>query len=478
MKSKKKQLAIIGNGMAASRLLDDLVAREATDRYDITVFGEEPGGAYNRVLLGRVLSGEEPDAIVIKTPSWYEDHGVRLVSTATVTKLDTASRRLQLKNGDEHPYDVAVMATGSVPLVPPLAGVFTAGGELKKGAFVYRTLDDCARIRAHVRPGDNAVVLGGGLLGLEAAKVLCDAGLHVTVVHLAPGLMETQLDHVGGQMLRKQIERTGIFVRAGRTAEAVVGEHAVEGIVLDDGQRLAAETIVIACGVRPRREVAVASGIPVNRGILVNDALATEVPGVYAVGECAEHRGMTYGIVAPVLDQAAVLASILSGRDPTARYRGSKIYARLKVAGVEVASMGIREPELESDDVIQVLEERKDAYRKLVVRNGQLVGAMLVGNTKIAAQLVQLFDRGDALPEDPLEALSSTCAAGGARSSDRVLCNCHRVALSTVMEAIDGGAATVEGVAEVTKAGTGCGSCKSEIAQLCTLRARPAAVGE
>ena len=267
-----------------------------------------------------------------------------------------------------------MIATGSQPLVPPLEGMTTAEGDMKRGVFVYRTMKDCQGMRGYARPGDNAVVLGGGLLGLEAAKVLSDLGLHVTVIHASKTLMNVQLDELGGQMLEREIERCGIFVRTSRTVEGVLGEDAVDGVRLDDDKTLAADMLVLACGVRPRIDVARASGLPINKGIIVNDTLATEAPGVYAVGECAEHAGRIYGLVSPAWEQVAVLADVLTGAGPQARYRGSKVYARLKVAGVDVASMGRVEPELDSDEVIQVVETRRGSYRKLVVRGGTLVG--------------------------------------------------------------------------------------------------------
>jgi nitrite reductase (NADH) large subunit len=291
---------------------------------------------------------------------------------------------------------------------------------------------------------------------------------------VAQTLMNAQLDALGGEMLCRQIERCGIFVRTGKTVEALYGEQDVEGVFLDDGTRLAADMVVLACGVRPRVDLAKASALPVNKGIIVNDTLATEVPGVYAFGECAEHQGKTYGIVAPVWEQAAVLADVLTGRQPGARYRGSKLYTRLKVAGIDVASMGSLEPVLESDEVIQVIEERRHAYRKLVIREGRLIGAMLIGNTSAAGTLVQLFDRGDPMPEDPLEALflmSPARRASGA-SLGRIVCNCHKLSDSVLCEAIANGADSVAALGEATRAGTGCGSCKTELAQLISTRAR------
>ncbi len=469
---RKKTLAIVGNGMATCRLLDELLERQATARFEVVVYGEEKGGAYNRVMLSKVLAGAAPEAIVTKPRAWYEAHGIRLHDGAVVRRLDTAAKQIETADGARHRYDAAVLATGSQPTVPPLEGMTGDDGELRPGVFVYRTMNDCTRMRAHARPGDSAVVLGGGLLGLEAAKVLADRGLHVTVIHGSKRLMNLQLDEMGGEMLEREIERCGIFVRTAHTVEAILGELVVEGVRLDDGTALAADMVVLACGVRPRVEVARASGIPINRGVIVNDALATEAPGVYAIGECAEHAARTYGIVAPAWEQAAVLAEILSGANPLARYRGSKLYTRLKVAGVDVASLGRVEPELESDEVLQIVETRRGSYRKLIVRDGKLVGALFVGNTEAAASLVQLFDRGDPLPADPLEALCPNAGLAAA-PAERLVCTCHRVGAARLCEAIAGGACTVEALGEVTKAGTGCGSCKPELAQLIAKQAPP-----
>jgi nitrite reductase (NADH) large subunit len=466
----KKKLAIIGNGMGTCRLLDELVTRGGHERYEITVYGEEPGGAYNRILLGKVLGGEAPDAIVTKPAEWYDRHGMRLLSHTRVKKLDVRKKEVETEDGQSRRYDLAVLATGSQPLVPPLEGMLGEDGELRPGAFVYRTIGDCLRMRAHARPGDSAVVVGGGLLGLEAAKVLSDRGLHVTVVHVAQVLMNAQLDKIGGEMLARQIERTGIFVRTEKTVEAVYGDERIEGAILDDGTTLPADMVVLACGVRPRVEVARASGLPVNKGIIVNDTLATQVASVYAFGECAEHRGKTYGIVSPVWEQAAVLADVLSGVKTQSRYRGSKLYTRLKVAGVDVASMGALEPELETDQVLQIIEENRNSYRKLIVRDQHLVGAMLVGNTAATAALVQVFDRDDPMPEDPLEIL---CRVRGAGAVERQICNCHKVTERTLRDAIEAGADSIAACGEATKAGTGCGSCKADIGQLIASLKKP-----
>lgn len=469
--ARRKEIVIIGNGMATCRLLDELVAHGSKDRYDITVIGEEPGGSYNRIMLSRVLEGAEPDSVVTKPPSWYEDNGIRLLSPCVAERLEVGKREVIVQDGEPVRYDIAVLATGSQPFVPHFEGMNDEKGDLLPGLFVYRTMNDCLTMREYARPGDNAVVLGGGLLGLEAAKALSDRGLHVTVIHLGHGLMNTQLDFVGGEMLKRQIEHCGMFVRVGRTIEGIVGTDRVEGVVLNDGEHLAADVVVVACGVRPRTDIARSSKIPVNKGILVNDTLATQVPGVYAIGECTEHAGVTYGLVAPAWEQATILAGLLTGSDPQARYRGSKLYARLKVAGVEVASFGVIEPKLETDRTLQVIEERDFSYRKIVTRGRQLVGAMFVGNVQNAASLVQLFDRGDPLPEDPLEVLCSF-TGGGAPSGDRLICNCHKVSEETIISCARAGADTVEAITEQTRAGSGCGSCKTDLARLVRLHGK------
>jgi nitrite reductase (NADH) large subunit len=323
----KKTLAIIGNGMAGAKLLDELLRRDAQRRYAIHVFGDEPGHAYNRIQLSRILAGEDPDSIRIEVSAdRFAEQDVTFHRAARVDTIDTVAQQLKTGDGRTHAYDLAVLATGSRAFIPKIEGALLPTGSPKPGFFAYRSLDDCLQMRSKARAGDNAVVLGGGLLGLEAAKVLADSGMHVTVIHLMPHLMETQLDASAGAMLQKQIEKAGLFVRTGRTISNIIGDEQVEAVKLDDGSLI---------------DLAVTSKIPTNRAVLVNDSLATHVPGIYAVGECAEHNGRVYGIVQPIWEQCEVLADILSGTKPKSRYPGSKLYARLKVAGVDVASMGV-----------------------------------------------------------------------------------------------------------------------------------------
>jgi nitrite reductase (NADH) large subunit len=459
----RKRLAIIGNGMAAGRLLDELLRRNAHALFDIAVFGEEPHGCYNRILLGRIIGGGTTDEITLKSPDWYGERGVTFHAGTTVARLDTTGRVVHTADGEARPYDVAVFATGSRPLVPPLDGLKTADGKPKPGAFLFRTVDDCEKIRGYARPASSAVVMGGGLLGLEAAKALCDLGMHVTVVHLPETLMNLQVDTPGGVFLRKAVERAGIFARTGVAAVGICGDDRVTGVGLKTGEVLPADMVVLACGIRPRVDAAQASGVPVKSGIVVNDLMATPVPGVFAVGECAEHNGKLYGVVPPIWEQCEVLADILTGANPQARYRGSKLYTRLKVADVEVASMGVIDPD-DRDEVIQVIEDRRGIYRKLVIRDGKLVGAVLVGETESAPALARWFDRGDPLPPNRLDVFCSPDVSPAA--ADPEVCNCHHVTESTLVGAIHDGCTSLPQLSAATKAGTGCGSCRGTLARL------------
>jgi nitrite reductase (NADH) large subunit len=460
----RKKLAIIGNGMAAGRLLDELARRNSLSRFDIAVFGEEPHGCYNRILLNRVLLGGCVDDITLKTAAWYAERGIHLHSGSAVTRLSPAARRLWTAAGNEHYFDLAVFATGSVPRLPPIDGIRRPDGRFKDGVCVYRDAADCNRIRSSARKGSRAVVIGGGLLGLEAAKGLADLGLSVTLLHLFDSLMNRQVDQTGGVMLRRAVEGLGITVHTSVNTQAIIGTMRAEGVRLAGGKELPAELVVFASGVRPRVDLARDSDVPTNAGILVDDRLQTDLPNIYAVGECAEHDGRVYGTVQPVYEQSAVLADLLSEANPHARYRGSKIYTRLKVVGVEVASMGDVDPREGDDEVVQVIEQKRGVYRKLIIRDDRLAGAVLVGDTSAAAGLVQRYERGDALPANRLDLLASP--ERGTESAGGVICQCHQVGESTLLDAMQNGCRTLQDLAARTGAGTGCGSCRGQLAAL------------
>jgi len=468
-------LAIIGNGMATARLLDELAGRGGLGMFAVSVFGEEPHGAYNRILLNRVLMGGKVEEITLKPTAWYAERGVRFFPGVKVSRLSHAAHRLWTSDGKEHFFDTAIFATGSTARVPTVEGLKRPDGSMKPGAFVYRTANDVEQMRAYARPGMRAAVIGGGLLGLEAAKGLADLGLTVTVVHLFDMLMNRQVDKIGGQFLRRSIEQLGIRVRTSVSTKAVLGEKRVEGLDFG-GEKFPVEMVVFSSGIKPRIDLAVDSDVPTNAGILVNDQLQTQLSKLYAVGECAEHDGTVYGTVQPIYEQCKVLADVLTGANPNAAYRGSKVYTKLKVAGVEVASMGRTEADHADDEAVQIIEEKRGVYRKLVIHNNRLVGAVLVGDSSAAAGLVQLFDDGTHLPANRLDVLASGDAIPGSGGADPEVCNCHHVRTSTLIAEIKGGCDTIPKLSEQTQAGTGCGSCRGQLANL-ILKNAPTLVG-
>ncbi len=461
----RPNLAIIGNGMATCRLLDELDRRGGLGQFQVSVYGEEPHGGYNRILLNTVLQRGSVDEITLKPHSWYAAKGVQFHPGKTVTRLSHAAKRLWTGDRAEHRFDLAVFATGSKARIPFVEGIHRGDGSLKDGVFVYRTVADVESMRARVRPGLPVAVVGGGLLGLEAAKGLTDLGADVTVVHLFDTLMNRQVDAVGGQFLRRAIESLGIKVLTSTSTKAIVGENRVEALVFGGEGRLLCDMVVFSSGIAPRIELAIDSDIPTNAAILVDDTLQSGLAGIYAVGECAEHREAVHGTVMPIYEQCSVLADVLTGANPDARYLGSKVYTKLKVAGVDVASMGRIEARYESDEIVQIVEERRGVYRKLVIENDRLAGAVLVGDSTAAAELVQLLERRVVLPANRLDLLASGDALAGV-GSDPEICNCHRVRKSALQAAIQGGCDTLPKLSELTSAGTGCGSCRGQLAHL------------
>ncbi|MBO0693952.1 MAG: NAD(P)/FAD-dependent oxidoreductase, partial [Acidimicrobiaceae bacterium] len=458
--AERAGVLVVGNGMATDRLLDELDARGALQRLGVTVVGEEPFGSYNRMLLSRVLAGGHPDTITTKPLDWFAEHGVRLLAARRVQRLEVAAHLAHIGDGETIAYRTAVIATGSAPLLPPIAGLTDGGGRRTPGVHVMRSMEDVLQLRddlgAHHDVRD-AVIVGGGLLGLEAAKASRDLGHRATVIHPFPHLMESQLDETGGGLLRAAMVGLGIDVVVGKL-EAVLARHGesrpgrVEALRLEDGRLLPADAVVVTTGVRPRVEVARDSGIETNYGIVVDDRLATSAPGVHAIGECAQHRGVTFGFAAPCWDHAAVLADLLAGTDPAARYGGTATYSRLKVAGIDVASLGGAVTADADDDVLEVLERRRGVYRKLVVRHHRLVGAILVGDASQAPSLIRLLDRGEPLPENPLDLFCSSDAYRDDQTAGGTLCACNRVGEGAVVEAIAAGHDTVEQIGAATRA--------------------------
>ena len=398
-------LVIIGNGMAAARLVDE-IAKRALGRYAIAVIGEEPLLAYNRVLLSALLADEVAlTDVELKPARWWRDRGVTLRYGARATSVDLAGRTITLENGGQLAFSKAVFATGSRPI-----RLTTPGMELS-GVMTFRDIYDVSAMRAQAAPGAPVVVIGGGLLGLEAAHGLVKAGASVTLVHLMDRLMERQLDAAGAEMLRRAVEARGVKVLLESETARVIGSRRVEAVELRDGRTLPADLVVVAVGVRPNATPAADAGIVVNRGIVVDDHLETSAPGVFAIGECAEHRGICYGLVQPGYEQADVLARRLAGE--AAHYPGSILATNLKVSGVDVFSAGdfLGSPGTES---IVLHDPGLGVYRKLVIAQDRLVGAVLCGDNADAAWYLDLIRSGR-----PLGALRDDLAFGRALA-DRV----------------------------------------------------------
>jgi nitrite reductase (NADH) large subunit len=467
----KERLIVIGNGMAGVRTVEEILARGGAEQFQITIFGDEPYGNYNRILLSEVLNGNQPpETIFLNSLDWYVQHNITLHAGQRVTAIDRVTRTIHTATGTTTPYDRLIIATGSRPFLPSITGLTTDSGQLKPGVFAFRTISDCEQMIAHAAQSRCVVVLGGGLLGLEAARGLLHYGCDVHVVHLKQVLMDRQLDQAAGRLLQTSMEQLGVHVHVNAVTTAVLGDTQVTGVTLQDGTQINCDMLVVAAGITPNRELAQATGLAVERAIIVDDQLRTSDPAIWAVGECAQHRGMVYGLVAPLWEQARVLADNFTGRNAAACYQGSKLSTKLKVMGVELASMGITEPQIDDDEVVQFSEPKRGIYKKLIVRNGVLAGAILLGDTSKAGTLMQLFDRLGPLPDNRAALLFDLGQASQPTVLDlpdsAQICNCNGVCKSQIAACVASGKRTLKGVMEATRAGTGCGACKAQVIAL------------
>jgi nitrite reductase (NADH) large subunit len=375
-------LLIVGNGMAAARLAEEL-AKVALGRHAVAVIGDEPRLAYNRVLLSSVLAGEiASHDIELRPAEWWRDRGVTLKYGCAATAIDIGSRELSLANGESIAFSKLVLATGSTPLRLNVPGADLAG------AYTFRDSRDVDMLLTLATRKQRVVVIGGGLLGLEAAYGLAKAGAPVTLVHLMDRLMERQLDAPAADLLKSLVEQKGIEVLLNADTTRILGEANVEGVELSDGRRLEADAVIFAAGIRPNVTLAQHAGITVHRGIVVDDHLRTTASDIFALGECAEHRGICYGLVEPAYDQARILAQHLAGR--TASYEGSVVATNLKVSGINVFSAGDFIGAENSDSIV-LSDIRRGAYKKLVISGGCLTGAVLVGDTADALWYLELI---------------------------------------------------------------------------------------
>jgi nitrite reductase (NADH) large subunit len=466
----KKRLVVIGNGMAGARFVEELLSRGGGDLFDIVVYGDEPYGNYNRILLSNVLArSQDPEDIFINPLEWYRDNGVTLHAGVRIRGIERRGRRVFRDDGGEDRYDLLVLATGSRAFVPPFIGLAGEEGGHKRGVFVFRTIDDCNAIIDYAAGAQKAAVIGGGLLGLEAARGLLELKVpQVHVVHLMPHLMEMQMDGPGGEILRRRVQDLGLHIHLQKATREILGNGRVTGLRFDDGTMLDCDMVVVSAGIRPNVDLARNAGLSVGRGIIVGDDLRSpDDPNIYGVGECVEHRGSTYGLVAPLWDQARVLADRLTHTRPDAEYLGSRIATKLKVAGVDLSVMGDHTPR-EDDEEIHYVEHSRGIYKKLLVRDGKLAGAILLGDTSRGAHLLQLFDRGQPVPDSRAELLFPAPNGTSEPSiedlpDDAQICNCNGVSKGRLVSAVAGGCRSLKTLCDTTRAGLGCGSCKAQV---------------
>jgi assimilatory nitrate reductase electron transfer subunit len=450
-------VVIVGYGMAGARLADEILRHDPTRA--ITIIGAERHPAYNRVLLSNVIAGSlRPEDVVLHGDDWAARRGVDLRTGVTVTGIDG---RVSLSDGSTVDYDTLVLAAGSRPLIPPVPG-------LRPGEDVIplRGLDDCRRILAAAKPGTRVAVLGGGLLGLEAASGLAGRGVPVTVVHPVGHLMERQLDPSAGAVLTGTLAAQGIDFRIGRSAVQYLPGN---GLLLDDGSMVPADLVVVAAGARAETSLAEAARIEVDGGIVVDDQLRSSDPRVYAIGDCASHPGAQPGLVRPAWEQAAVLAKLLTGADPSARYRGTPVVVtRLKARGVDLASMGEAhtEPGAAGAEVLRLEDPVHGRYAKLVLRDNVVTGAIVLGVPDAAATITQLHDSGAPAPSDRIALLLGRAAPVSESLESPLICQCNTVHKGRIVDAWRSGARTVSDLAGATRASTGCGSCLDKLLAL------------
>jgi nitrite reductase (NADH) large subunit len=382
--TKRERLVVVGNGMAGTRTVEELLSR-APGRYDITIIGAEPYPNYNRILLSAVLAGEKTlDEIVVNSRDWYEECGIRLLTGRPVTAIDRAARTVAIAGADPIAYDKLLLATGSKPLAPPIPGLALPG------VRAFRDIADVEAMIAAARNHKRAVVIGGGLLGLEAAWGLKRRGMSVAVVHLMPTLMERQLDAPAGDLLQRDLASRGITFFTNGQTEEILGTERAEGVQLADGRVLPTDLVVLAIGIRPNIELARTASLDVNRGIVVGDDMRSSAPDIFAVGECIEHNGQVFGLIAPILEQAKVCGARLAG-DNAAVYVPPPPFTSLKITGIDVFSAGSLAAADEADNEITLHDAKGGVYKKVIVRDDRVVGSVLYGNAADGPWYVELM---------------------------------------------------------------------------------------
>ncbi|MCL4137744.1 UNVERIFIED_CONTAM: hypothetical protein GTU68_016695 [Idotea baltica] len=456
--------------MAPGRMLEHLLESES-DQYNITVFNAEPRVNYNRLMLSPVLSGEKNyEDIITHDDDWYTKNNIKLHKSTPISAIDREAKIVTTNTGEQYPYDKLVIATGSTPIMIPLPGHDLSG------VLVYRDLDDVDAMLLAAKNSKNAVVIGGGLLGLEAAAGLNAQGLNVTVIHLAEHLMEKQLDKPAGLLLEKAISEKGIKVLTSANTAKINGELSVTGVTLKDDTYIPADIVVMAVGIKPATVLAESTGLSVNRGIDVNDQMQTSDRSIYALGECVEHRSICYGLVAPLYDMAKVLANSLMEKEDA--YIGSITSTKLKVSGIDLFSAGEFLGGTDHEEIV-VRDAAKGVYRRLVIKHNKIVGVVLYGDTSDSAWFFDMLLKGTCIEDMRSTVLFGAAYQGGAAADPTAavaalpdsaeICGCNGVCKSVVVSAIENGSHTLDTVRSVTKASSSCGSCTGLVEQLLTL---------
>ncbi|MCI2253628.1 nitrite reductase large subunit NirB [Domibacillus sp. PGB-M46] len=458
----KRKLVVIGNGMAGVHAVEEILKIQPNE-FEITIFGKEPHPNYNRILLSKVLQGDTTvESITLNDWAWYEANGITLYTGEPVVQIHTSEKYVVTSKERIVSYDELIIATGSLPFMLPLPGA------KKEGVTAFRDIYDCEKMVEASKKHEKAIVIGGGLLGLEAARGLLNLGMKVDVVHIGEYIMDRQLDPVAARMLQRELEAQGMNFLLQQNSAEITGHKRVKGLRFSDGSWREADLVVMAVGVRPNTQVAAGTGIEVNRAIVVDDYMRTSVPHVYAVGECAEHRGFVYGLVAPLYEQGKALAAALC-KEEHPGYQGSVLSTQLKVSGVDVFSAG---EFMDSNDTqsMQWIDGINNTYKKIVVRDGKIAGAVLFGDITEGAKLFGMIQK-----KEHYAVLEKEMAQGSGSKDERIasmadhdtVCACNGVSKGAIVKAVcEQALESVEDVKACTKASSSCGGCRPVVADI------------
>ena len=459
------RIVVVGNGMVGYKFCERLVAKAGTDQFQITIFGEEVRPAYDRVHLSEYFSGKSAEDLTLAPAGWYSTNNIALHLGDPIQQIDRENKKVISFHGIQADYDVLIMATGSAAFVPTIPGVD------KQGVFIYRTIEDLELMTSYAKKAKTGAVIGGGLLGLEAAKAMIDLGVTDThVIEFAPRLMPRQIDDAGSGILKNKLQSLGLKIHTSKNTTAILGNESINGMQFADDTKIDVDMLVISAGIKPRDELAKQCGLETgNRGgIVVNDQLQTSDPSIYAIGECALHNGMIYGLVAPGYEMAQVVVNNIVQDNASSRFTGYDMSTKLKLIGVDVASFGDPFINGESTRTITIEDKHKGIYKRINVSEDgkQLLGGILVGDAEQYNMLLQTCKNNVVLPPNPEDVILG--ARGGEQEAgagvtglpdEALICSCESVTKAGICDAVKEGCESVEAIKKCTKAGTGCGGC-------------------